>query len=155
MLFNNITKSGLSVKSLWLWTDIWSPSDAGNWWNGKFPICFYSLFCSSDKYFLCFVIFHRRLEISLFILLMNNVEFTVIFFFSLRMNHKAVQNFYKASQLITMHASVHLLRKTDSFTSVTMSAIRFSFIKAKSNVITTAYQNKKGIHHKKLMKTQS
>ena len=51
-----------------------------------------------------------------------------------------------------MHASVHLIRKTDSLTSVTMSAIRFSFVKAKSNVITTAYQNKKGIHHKKLMK---
>lgn len=85
----------------------------------------------------------------------NNVEFTVICFFSLRMNHKAVQNFYKVSQLITMHASVHLIRKTDSLTSVTMSAIRFSFVKAKSNVITTAYQNKKGIHHKRLMKTQS
>lgn len=103
---------------------------------------------------LCLVIFHRRLEISLFIHLMNNVEFTAICFFSLRMNHKAVQNFYKASQLITMHASVHLIRITDSLTSVTMSAIRFRFVKAKSNVITTAYQNKKGIHHKKLMKTQ-
>lgn len=53
-----------------------------------------------------------------------------------------------------MHASVHLIRKTDSLTSVTMSDIRFRFVKAKSNVITTAYQKKKGIHHKKLMKTQ-
>ena len=103
---------------------------------------------------LCLVIFHRRLEISLFIHLMNNVEFTAICFFSLRMNHKAVQNFYKASQLITMHASVNLINTTDSLTSVTMSAIRFNFVKAKSNVITTAYQNKKGIYHKKLMKTQ-
>ena len=85
---------------------------------------------------------------------MNNVEFTAICFFSLRMNHKAVQNFYKASQLITMHASVNLINTTDSLTSVTMSAIRFNFVKAKSNVITTAYQNKKGIHHQKLMKTQ-
>ena len=97
---------------------------------------------------------NRRFEISLFIHLMNNVEFTAICFFSLRMNHKAVQNFYKASQLITMHASVHLINTTDSLTSVTMSAIRFSFVKAKSNVITTAYQNKKGIHHRKLMKPQ-
>ena len=74
---------------------------------------------------------------------MNNVEFTAICFFSLRMNHKAVQNFYKASQFITMHASVHLINKTDSLTSVTMSAIRFRFVKAKSNVIITAYQKKK------------
>ena len=60
---------------------------------------------------------------------MNNVEFTAICFFSLRMIHKAIQNFYKASQLITMHASVHLINKTDSLTSVTMSAIRFSFVR--------------------------